>query len=460
YVFNGSSSGLPLSPNWTFEPNQAEAYCGFAVSSAGDVNGDGYSDVLVGAPLYDNRQFDEGRAFVFNGSDTGLSGTASWAGEPDQVQAIYGSALSSAGDVNGDGYSDIIVGAYGFDNGHTDEGRAYVYYGNEGTSMRSTVQQFKPGSSDIVYSGGLTGTNGQVKLNLFGRSPFGRADGKIVYEVMPNGVPFSGANISNSTSFTGSGNITDMGTALSGVQLNGEVSGLPINKEYKWRARVQYSPVNNPYQKFGPWKYYTNYIPQPFGCFKAQNSSLQVSPVPGTILLMSQGMFVNSGSYWSMADTIRIQFRQNVSPYAIVDSAKSVIGNSSYVMYDVLFNNAVSGTYYIVIKHRNSIETWSNSAENYERGSSFFKTFVIPGAAYGDNTIQLIQSETWRGIYSGDENQNGVVDLTDVVNVSNAGSSFTTGYVPADMNGDNVVDLSDLVITSNNASAFVSAVTP
>ncbi|MEZ4692258.1 MAG: hypothetical protein R3A12_19705 [Ignavibacteria bacterium] len=92
---------------------------------------------------------------------------------------------------------------------------------------------------------------------------------------------------------------------------------------------------------------------------------------------MSQGMFVNSGSYWSMADTIRIQFRQNVSPYAIVDSAKSVIGNSSYVMYDVLFNNAVSGTYYIVIKHRNSIETWSNSAENYDRGSSFFKTFVI-----------------------------------------------------------------------------------
>ncbi|MEZ4692259.1 MAG: hypothetical protein R3A12_19710 [Ignavibacteria bacterium] len=56
-------------------------------------------------------------------------------------------------------------------------------------------------------------------------------------EVMPNGVPFSSTNISNSTSFTGSGNITDMGTALSGVQLNGEVSGLPINKEYKWRAQ-------------------------------------------------------------------------------------------------------------------------------------------------------------------------------------------------------------------------------
>ncbi|MEZ4692260.1 MAG: integrin alpha [Ignavibacteria bacterium] len=76
---------------------------------------------------------------------------ASWTGEPDQVQAIYGSALSSAGDVNGDGYSDIIVGAYGFDNGQTDEGRAYLYYGNEGTSMNLLFSSLN-GSSDIVCS--------------------------------------------------------------------------------------------------------------------------------------------------------------------------------------------------------------------------------------------------------------------------------------------------------------------
>ncbi|MEZ4692257.1 MAG: hypothetical protein R3A12_19700 [Ignavibacteria bacterium] len=71
-----------------------------------------------------------------------------------------------------------------------------------------------------------------------------------------------------------------------------------------------------------------------------------------------------------------------------------------------------------------------------------------------------LSSQKRGSIYSGDENQNGVVDPSDVVNVSNAGSSFTTGYLPSDMNGDNIVDLSDLVITSNNASAFVSAVTP
>ena len=63
-------------------------------------------------------------------------------------------------------------------------------------------------------------------------------------------------------------------------------------------------------------------------------------------------------------------------------------------------------------------------------------------------------------IYGGDENQNGIVDLSDIVNVSNAAGSFTTGYVSSDMNGDNIVDLSDLVLTSNNANAFVAAVIP
>ncbi|MEZ4690310.1 MAG: hypothetical protein R3A12_09065 [Ignavibacteria bacterium] len=64
------------------------------------------------------------------------------------------------------------------------------------------------------------------------------------------------------------------------------------------------------------------------------------------------------------------------------------------------------------------------------------------------------------GVYSGDQNQNGIVDLTDIVNVSNAASLFTNGYVSTDMNGDNISDLTDVVITSNNASAFISKITP
>jgi hypothetical protein len=57
-------------------------------------------------------------------------------------------------------------------------------------------------------------------------------------------------------------------------------------------------------------------------------------------------------------------------------------------------------------------------------------------------------------------NQDGVVNLTDLVETYNASSNFTVGYVVTDVNGDNIVDLSDITIVYNNARGFVSKVTP
>ncbi|MCK4225320.1 FG-GAP repeat protein, partial [candidate division WOR-3 bacterium] len=64
--------------DWTAEGKQEEAYFGVVVSTAGDVNGDGYGDVIIGAPGYDNDQDDDGRVFVYYGSASGLSKTADW----------------------------------------------------------------------------------------------------------------------------------------------------------------------------------------------------------------------------------------------------------------------------------------------------------------------------------------------------------------------------------------------
>ena len=94
------------------------------------MNGDGYADVIVGASYYDNGQTDEGRAYVYHGSAAGLSATAAWTAESDQAGAYFGGSVATAGDVNGDGYSDVIVGASSYDNGEADEGRAYVYHGS------------------------------------------------------------------------------------------------------------------------------------------------------------------------------------------------------------------------------------------------------------------------------------------------------------------------------------------
>jgi hypothetical protein len=130
FVYHGSATGLSTTPSWTAESNQAGARFGWSVSSAGDVNGDGFSDVIVGAHRFDNTELDEGRVFVYHGSATGLSTTPNWTAESNQVGAQFGNSVASAGDVNGDGFSDVIVGARFFDNGETDEGRAFVYHGS------------------------------------------------------------------------------------------------------------------------------------------------------------------------------------------------------------------------------------------------------------------------------------------------------------------------------------------
>ena len=117
-------------PATAIEINQSSAYFGYSVSDAGDVNGDGYGDVIAGAYMYNNVEYDEGRVYIFHGSATGISDTPALTLESNQANAKFGNAVSSAGDVNNDGYDDIIVGAYLFDNGQLNEGRAYIYLGS------------------------------------------------------------------------------------------------------------------------------------------------------------------------------------------------------------------------------------------------------------------------------------------------------------------------------------------
>jgi len=128
-VYHGSAAGLALLPNWLDESDQADAHFGWSVGTAGDVNGDGFSDVIVGAYGYDHGQTDEGAAVVYHGSAAGLSLVPNWGDEVDQVDAHFGSSVGTAGDVNGDGYADVIVGAHDYDHGQNDEGAAFVYHG-------------------------------------------------------------------------------------------------------------------------------------------------------------------------------------------------------------------------------------------------------------------------------------------------------------------------------------------
>jgi hypothetical protein len=153
--------GLSQTPDWIQESNQASAFFGYSVSTAGDVNGDGYSDVIVGAYSFDNGQSNEGRAFVFHGSSSGVSTTTTWSAESDNASASFGYSVSTAGDVNGDGYSDVLVGAYNYTNGQTEEGRAYVFHGSS-SGLSTTADWTRESNVASAYFGNAVSTAGDV----------------------------------------------------------------------------------------------------------------------------------------------------------------------------------------------------------------------------------------------------------------------------------------------------------
>ena len=115
YIYGGGAGGLGASAAWAAEGEQVSGNLGRAAGAAGDVNGDGYGDVIVGAFYYDAGQTDEGRAYVYHGSPDDLSASPAWTAESDQADAYLGYSVSAAGDVNGDGYGDVIVGAHWYD---------------------------------------------------------------------------------------------------------------------------------------------------------------------------------------------------------------------------------------------------------------------------------------------------------------------------------------------------------
>jgi hypothetical protein len=133
FVFQGSATGLSSgAADWAAGSEQAGALLGRSVAGAGDVNGDGFDDVVAGAISWDDDQADEGGAFLWLGSSVGLASDPVWVGTSNQTGSQYGLEVQSAGDVNGDGYDDVVVGAPQFADGETDEGRVYLHLGSPG----------------------------------------------------------------------------------------------------------------------------------------------------------------------------------------------------------------------------------------------------------------------------------------------------------------------------------------
>jgi len=161
FVYLGSATGIGTNPAWSYESNQAGSALGASVSSAGDTNNDGYDDIIVGAPAYDNGQVDEGRAFVFLGGANGPATSASWTAESNQANARFGSSVGWADKVNSSNYSAVLVGAPEYDNGQTDEGRAFAYLGSSSGPQASAGWTTESNQAGAAH-GGCVASAGDV----------------------------------------------------------------------------------------------------------------------------------------------------------------------------------------------------------------------------------------------------------------------------------------------------------
>jgi hypothetical protein len=129
-------SGADASVLWVWTGTSAGDHFGTSVAVAGDVDLDGFNDVLVGAPLSDvPGHADAGTAWLMSGASG--SAVTSWhgAGGGDEL----GYAVDGAGDVNGDGLLDVVVGAPKADGFAVDSGNAYLYSGANGALLHSLI---------------------------------------------------------------------------------------------------------------------------------------------------------------------------------------------------------------------------------------------------------------------------------------------------------------------------------
>ncbi|MEO6694022.1 MAG: metallophosphoesterase [Ignavibacteria bacterium] len=168
-----------------------------------------------------------------------------------------------------------------------------------------------------------------------------------------------------------------------------------------------------------------------------------------------EGLYdVQSGNV--TADLFKVKIRNAYSPYAIVDSAQSYlqIMGTGFFSFSKLSN---ATDYFLVVQQRNSLETWSGSPVRFSADALVYDFTDTSSKAFGNN---LILKGLKYCIYSGDVDQNGVIDGPDLSTVDNGAAAYDSGYVQSDLNGDTIVDGVDLIIAENNTFQFVILIKP
>jgi PKD repeat protein/subtilisin-like proprotein convertase family protein len=195
----------------------------------------------------------------------------------------------------------------------------------------------------------------------------------------------------------------------------------------------------------------------PDGCSVTSNTSVSAScDVFVNVKMFIEGYYLGGGKMMSVAnpalhptlcDTIRVELHSANAPYDVLYFAVDTLdinGNSHVRIPDVPLNNS----YYIVVKHRNSLETWSNSPVVFNASTISYDFAVAALQAYGNNVATL--SDGNYALWSGDIDQDGDIDTDDFHAIENNAQLFITGYSLHDITGNGIVESADFSLVENN----------
>lgn len=157
--------------------------------------------------------------------------------------------------------------------------------------------------------------------------------------------------------------------------------------------------------------------------------------------LTNQGVLMNG----LIADSVLVELRDSVFPFAVIKSFNTIVTTTG----DVIINMPPdTGSYYIVVKHRNALETWSALPVTLNPNYILYDFTTGANKAYGSNQKDLGYFK-W-GFYSGDINQDGAIDAFDYLLAESDIISGNSGYLNTDLNGDGSVDAFDYLVMEEN----------